>query len=148
MWGNAQLTVESTYLTGLLPWIIVNSVGMGLAFVALTLTAVSRIARQDSGVGAGVFNTTQQIGGALGLALLGTLATQAAVDKAEELSVLAQSGQVDPNLIPLLAQTEGSSLAFWVAASMLLASALIAFFGLNIKHEELTADSLEAQPVG
>ena len=36
MWGNAQLTVESTYPTGLLPWIIVNSVGMGLAFVALT----------------------------------------------------------------------------------------------------------------
>ena len=119
MWGNAQLTVESSYLTGLLPWIIVNSVGMGLAFVALTLTAVSRIARQDSGVGAGVFNTTQQIGGALGLALLGTLATQAATDKAAELSMLAQSGQVDPNLIPVLAQTEGSSLAFWVAAGML-----------------------------
>jgi EmrB/QacA subfamily drug resistance transporter len=148
MWGNAQLTVESTYLTGLLPWIIVNSVGMGLAFVALTLTAVSRIARQDSGVGAGVFNTTQQIGGALGLALLGTLATQAAIDKAEELTVLAQSGQFDPNLIPLMAQTEGSSLAFWIAAGMLLVSALIALFGLNIKHEELTADSLEAQPVG
>ena len=148
MWGYTQLTIESTYLNGLLPWIIVTSVGMGFAFVALTLTAVSRIAREDSGVGAGVLNTTQQIGGALGLALLGTLATQAAIDKAEELSVLAQSGQVDPNLIPLLAQTEGSSLAFWVAASMLLASALIAFFGLNIKHEELTADSLEAQPVG
>jgi EmrB/QacA subfamily drug resistance transporter len=148
MWGNAQLTVESTYLTGLLPWIIVNSVGMGLAFVALTLTAVSRIARQDSGVGAGVFNTTQQIGGALGLALLGTLATQAAIDKAEELTVLAQSGQFDPNMIPLMAQTEGSSLAFWIAAGMLLVSALIAVFGLRIKHEELTADSLEAQPVG
>ncbi|HEY9376956.1 MAG TPA: MFS transporter [Jiangellaceae bacterium] len=148
MWGNAQLTVESTYLTGLLPWIIVNSVGMGFAFVPLTLTAVSRIAREDSGVGAGVLNTMQQIGGALGLALLGTLATQATVDKAEELTVLAQNGQFDPNLIPLVAQTEGSSLAFWVAAGLLLVSAVIALVGLNIKHEELTADSLEAQPVG
>jgi EmrB/QacA subfamily drug resistance transporter len=148
MWGNSQLTIESTYVTGLLPWIIVNSVGMGFAFVALTLTAVSRVAYEDSGVGAGVLNTTQQIGGALGLALLGTLATQAAVDKAQELTAQAQSGQFDPNLIPLVAQTEGSSLAFSVAAGMLLVSALIAVFGLNIKHEELTADSLEAQPVG
>ncbi len=146
--GNAQLTVESTYLTGLLPWIIVNSVGMGFAFVPLTLTAVSRIAREDSGVGAGVLNTMQQIGGALGLALLGTLATQATVDKAEELAVLAQNGQFDPNLIPLVAQTEGSSLAFWVAAGLLVVSAVITLVGLNIKHEELTADSLEAQPVG
>jgi EmrB/QacA subfamily drug resistance transporter len=148
MWGNSQLTIESTYVTGLLPWIIVNSVGMGFAFVALTLTAVSRVAHEDSGVGAGVLNTTQQIGGALGLALLGTLATQAAVDKAQELTAQAQSGHFDPNLIPLVAQTEGSSLAFSVAAGMLLVSALIAVFGLNIKHQELTADSLEDQPVG
>jgi EmrB/QacA subfamily drug resistance transporter len=148
MWGNAQLTTESTYLTGLLPWIIVNSVGMGFAFVPLTLTAVSRVAREDSGVGAGVLNTTQQIGGALGLAMLGTLATQATTDKAAELAALAQNGQFNPELIPIVAQTEGSSLAFIVAAGMLLASSVIAFVGLNIKHEELTADSLEAQPVG
>jgi EmrB/QacA subfamily drug resistance transporter len=148
MWGNSQLTVESTYLTGLLPWILVNSIGMGFAFVPLTLTAVSRIAREDSGVGAGVLNTMQQIGGALGLATLGTLATQAAIEKAEELTALAQTGQVDPALIPIVAQTEGSSLAFWVAAGLLLTSAVIAVVGLNIKHEELTADSLEAAPVG
>jgi EmrB/QacA subfamily drug resistance transporter len=148
MLGNTQLDINSTYLTGLLPWIIVNSVGMGFAFVALTLTAVSRIAHEDSGVGAGVLNTTQQIGGALGLAMLVTLATQAAVDKAEELTVLTQHGQFDPQLIPVVAQTEGSSLAFWIAAGMLLVSAVIALVGLNIKHEELTADSLEVEAVG
>ena len=148
MWGYSQLSVESTYLTGLLPWIIVTAVGMGFAFVPLTLTAVSRVAHQDSGIGAGVLNTMQQIGGALGLATLGTLATQAAINRAEELTALAQRGLFDPALIGPVAQTDGSTLAFIVAAVMLGASALIVLVGLDIRHEELTADSLEAQPVG
>ena len=52
------------------------SVGMGLVFVPLTLTAVHHLRDEDSGIGSGVLNTMQQVGGALGLALLSTLATQ------------------------------------------------------------------------
>ena len=49
--------------------------GMGLTFVPLTLTAVHRVRAEDSGIGSGVLNTMQQVGGALGLATLATVAT-------------------------------------------------------------------------
>jgi EmrB/QacA subfamily drug resistance transporter len=147
MWGYTRLDVDSTYAADLLPWILVQSIGMGLVFVPLTLTAVSRVAREDSGVGSAVLNTMQQVGGALGLATLGTVAVQAAETKAEELGQLAASGTVDPQLIGALAQTHGATQAFWVAALMILAAAVIVLFGLNIKHEELTADGRVAEPV-
>jgi len=147
MWGYTQLDVDSTYAADLLPWIIVQSVGMGLVFVPLTLTAVSRVAREDSGVGSAVLNTMQQVGGALGLATLGTVAVQASENKAEELGRLATSGSFDPQLIGAAAQTHGATQAFWVAAVMILAGAVIVLFGLNIKHEELTADGAVPEAV-
>jgi EmrB/QacA subfamily drug resistance transporter len=147
MWGYTRLDVDSTYAADLLPWILVQSVGMGLVFVPLTLTAVSRVAREDSGVGSAVLNTMQQVGGALGLATLGTVAVQAAQNKADELGQLAASGTVDPQLIGALAQTHGATQAFWVATLMILSAAVIVLFGLNIKHEELTADGPVAEPV-
>ena len=73
MWGYGRLEADSTYVAGLLPWIIVQAVGMGLIFVPLTLTAVSRVDKADSGVGSAVLNTVQQVGGAIGIAVLGTV---------------------------------------------------------------------------
>lgn len=73
MWGFSTLTVERTYAAGLLPWILVLSFGMGLAFVPMTLTAVAGVAKDDSGVGSAVLNTMQQVGGSLGLATLSTV---------------------------------------------------------------------------
>jgi hypothetical protein len=146
MWGYTLLDVDSTYVADLLPWILVLSVGMGLVFVPLTLTAVSRVAREDSGVGSAVLNTMQQVGGALGLATLGTVAVQAAQNKAEELGQLAQSGAFDPDLIAAAAQTHGATQAFWVAAVMILAGAIIVLFGLSIKHEELATDGIPGAP--
>jgi EmrB/QacA subfamily drug resistance transporter len=146
MWGYTLLDVDSTYVADLLPWILVLSVGMGLVFVPLTLTAVSRVAREDSGVGSAVLNTMQQVGGALGLATLGTVAVQAAQNKAEELGRLAQSGAFDPDLIAAAAQTHGATQAFWVAAVMILAGAFIVLFGLSIKHEELATDGIPGAP--
>ncbi len=143
MWGYTQLQADSTYVSDLLPWILVLSVGMGFVFVSLTLTAVSRVAREDAGVGSAVLNTMQQVGGALGLATLGTVAVQAAQNKAEE---LAQTPGFDPALIGAEAQTYGSTQAFWVAAAMILACAVIVLVGLTIKHEELATDGIPGAP--
>ena len=61
------------------------SFGMGLTFVPLTLTAVHHLRTEDTGIGSGVLNTMQQVGGALGLSLLATLATQTITDRSKEL---------------------------------------------------------------
>ena len=58
------------------------SLGMGMVFVPLTLTAVHGVDAKDSGIGSGVLNAMQQIGGALGLAILSTVAVGTMNDKA------------------------------------------------------------------
>ena len=62
--------VQASYATDILPYIVMMSFGMGLVFVPLTLTAVHHLRDEDSGIGSGVLNTMQQVGGALGLSLL------------------------------------------------------------------------------
>jgi EmrB/QacA subfamily drug resistance transporter len=69
-----RLTVDGTYLGQLLPGVLVMSIGMGLTFVPLTLVATTNIADEDAGLASGLFNTSQQVGGALGLAILSSLA--------------------------------------------------------------------------
>ena len=67
--------VTGSYVTDILPFIILMSLGMGMTFVPLTLTAVHHVRAEDSGIGSGMLNTMQQVGGALGLATLATVAT-------------------------------------------------------------------------
>jgi EmrB/QacA subfamily drug resistance transporter len=70
-----QLPVDGSYLTDVLPAILLSSLGMGAVFMPLTLIATTGLKDSDQGLASGLFNTSQQIGGALGLAILSTLAT-------------------------------------------------------------------------
>ena len=72
-----RLQPDSSYVTDLLPGIMLASIGMGLVFVPITLIATSGIPSDDAGLASGLFNTSQQVGGALGLAILATLAVDA-----------------------------------------------------------------------
>ena len=81
-----RLSPDSTYVADILPGIMLASIGMGLVFVPLTLIATSGVPVDDAGLASGLFNTSQQIGGALGLALLSTFAANKTAD------VLSSSG--------------------------------------------------------
>jgi EmrB/QacA subfamily drug resistance transporter len=70
-----QLPVDGSYLTNVLPSILLSSLGMGAVFMPLTLVATTGLKNEDQGLASGLFNTSQQIGGALGLAILSTIAT-------------------------------------------------------------------------
>ena len=85
--------VQGSYVTDLLPYILLMSFGMGMTFVPLTLTAVHHLRNEDSGIGSGVLNTMQQVGGALGLSLLGTIATQTIDDRVDVLQSAAAEGR-------------------------------------------------------
>jgi EmrB/QacA subfamily drug resistance transporter len=69
-----QIPVHGHYLTNVLPSILLTSLGMGAVFVTLTMVATTGLANEDQGLASGLFNTSQQVGGALGLAILSTLA--------------------------------------------------------------------------
>jgi predicted MFS family arabinose efflux permease len=72
-----RLQPDSSYVTDLLPGIMLASIGMGLTFVPITLIATSGVPADDAGLASGLYNTSQQVGGALGLAILATLAVDA-----------------------------------------------------------------------
>jgi hypothetical protein len=93
---------------------ILMSVGLGLAFVTLTVTAVSEATDADAGLASGMVTTAQQVGGALGLALLVSVATT-------RTSSLLGSGHA-----PAVAQLGGTHLAFAVGAGLLGGGALAA----------------------
>ncbi|MDQ4037968.1 MAG: DHA2 family efflux MFS transporter permease subunit [Actinomycetota bacterium] len=156
MLGFAQLEYDSTYAGHLLPWILAMSFGLGLVFIPITLTAVSRVEANDSGVGSAVLNTVQQVGGALGLAILGTVAANAAGERAAQLMAGAGSAPAPASAEAAAAaqeqfahivQTYGFTQAFIVAGSMLGVAAVLTFVGLNIRHEDLATDGADSAPI-
>jgi EmrB/QacA subfamily drug resistance transporter len=70
----ARIPVHGVYVSDVMPSIILTSLGLGAVFVPLTLIATTGLEDTDQGLASGLFNTSQQVGGALGLAILSTLA--------------------------------------------------------------------------
>lgn len=143
-WGFSRLEPDSTYVADLLPFILLQAFGMGLVFVPLTLTAVSRVRAEDSGVGSAVLNTMQQVGGAIAIAVLATVFANGFTNAAAELPdprVLA-----DPESPAYAAvQTIATGDAFGVAMLLMIAAGLITVFGLSIKHEDLATDGVPGE---
>jgi EmrB/QacA subfamily drug resistance transporter len=70
----ARMPVDGSYASDVLPGMILSSLGMGAIFMPLTLVATTGLENEDQGLASGLFNTSQQVGGALGLAILSTIA--------------------------------------------------------------------------
>jgi EmrB/QacA subfamily drug resistance transporter len=104
----SQVPVEGDYVTHLVGPMVIAAVGLGFAFVPVTIAAVNGVSADESGLASGLINTSQQIGGALGLAILGTIASS----KTEDVVAAAQGA---PAAVPG-ALTEGFQLAFLAGA--------------------------------
>jgi EmrB/QacA subfamily drug resistance transporter len=120
-----RLPVHGHYAADLLTGLIPLSIGLGLAFVPLTLMATSGIGNQDAGLASGLFNVAQQVGGSLGLAVLSTLA-------ASRSSSLIHAGTTAAGKVS--ATVSGYHIAFLVAAIMLFAGAAFLVFALRRSH--------------
>jgi EmrB/QacA subfamily drug resistance transporter len=122
---QAQITEHSTYLGAVLGPLLVGGAGLGLLFVPLTLVAIARVEAEESGVASSVLNAAQQVGGAIGLAVLGTVAWTTVANNLDG----AAAGPKQPAFGALQqhALAVGYSGAFLIgAAIMLLALALSA----------------------
>src|SRR5215217_269507 len=85
-----RIPVDGSYLADVLPSLVVTSLGMGAVFMPLTLIATTGLKDEDQGLASGLFNTSQQIGGALGLAILSTVAAS---------KTTAAGGATDPEAL-------------------------------------------------
>jgi EmrB/QacA subfamily drug resistance transporter len=114
----ATTKVDGTYL-GILLGLLPMSIGMGCTFVPLTLVATTGVEAEDAGLASGLFNTFQQIGGALGLAVLSTLATD------HTASLLKGLGHAPSPPDQSSALVEGFQLAFEVSAGLMVAGVIL-----------------------
>ncbi len=124
-----RLPLDASYAVDLFPAMLMLGVGAGLSFPALMTLAMSGATPEDSGLASGLVNTTQQVGGALGLAVLATLSTTRTAD------LLAQG---DPTGAAL---TDGYRLAFLIATGILLAGLALAAAALRPAAVALAGDA-------
>ncbi|MFE0514426.1 MFS transporter [Streptomyces sp. NPDC058964] len=116
------LTVGSSYTTEILPALLLMGLGMGLTFMPVFATATAGVPPQDSGVTSATVNTSQQVGGSIGTALLNTIATTSSTAYiAAHLHGPAQRATVIPEGV-----VHGYTVAIWWAAGVMLLAALVA----------------------
>ena len=125
-----QVSPDGSYLVDLLPGFFAIGVGLGFSFVPVSIAALAGVTSQEAGLASGLFNTSQQIGGALGVALFSTVSTNRAQHLLAEGESRAQ------------ALTSGFALSFWVAVGFGAAALLAAL--LMVHGEELATAPAEA----
>lgn len=125
-----RITPETSYTTHVLPSLLIMSSGMALVFIPLTSTSLHGVSNHDTGVASAMLNTSQQIGGSLGTALLNTIAATATVTYA------TANTQLGDRVMPF-AMTHGFTVAFKFSAVLLFAGAVVLFFFINIGKESL-----------
>jgi predicted MFS family arabinose efflux permease len=108
-----QVSVGGSYLVDLVPGFVLTGVGLGFSFVPDTIAALAGVRERDAGVASGLINTSQQIGGALGVAALVTVATTTTSDHLADAGIRAHQP-----LVQLSAATDGFQAAFLWAAVM------------------------------
>ncbi len=128
----SQVSVGGSYVGDLLPGFLLIGVGMGFSFVPISIAALAGITSTEAGLASGLINTSQQIGGALGIAILATVSTTRTDD------LLANGTE------RAAALTGGFSIAFWVAAAFAVVS-LVATIAL-LRRDDLAAVE-EQQPL-
>ena len=125
-----RITPETGYATHVLPSLLIMSSGIALVFIPLTSTSLHGVSGRDTGVASAMVNTSQQIGGSLGVALLNTIAATAATSYAATHTELGK-------MVQPFAVTHGFTVAFKVSAALLFAGALVLFFFINVGKDSL-----------
>lgn len=152
MFWFSQISVGTTYAGGLLGPMLVTSAGFGMLFVPLSLVALNRVRGEDSGVASSLLNTGQQVGGAIGLAALGTVTWTAVSNNLKHQAAVAaaaaaRAGQHLPagkpgGSVPAAmlhqALAVGISRGFVVAAGITVLALAVAIVTIRVRRSDLT----------
>jgi len=155
MFWLSRITEHSTYAGGLLGPMLVTAVGLGLVFMPLTLVAVSKVDDRDAGLASSLVNTGQQVGGSIGLAILGTVAWTVVANTihhsvAAAQSAAAKAAAAGHTVKPTAAQAAaaqkaitdhalavGFSHGFEVSAGIALLGLIITLVMIRVKRSDL-----------
>ena len=120
-----RITPTTAYASHVLPSLFIISSGMALVFIPISTTSLHNVGSHDAGVASALMNTSQQVGGSLGTALLNTVAATAGASYAKSHTALGAKVQV-------FAMTHGFTVAFLVGALMMIAGAVVLLGFINI----------------
>jgi hypothetical protein len=127
-----QVSVDGSYVSDLLPGFLLIGVGIGFSFVPITIAALAGVEPAEAGLASGLINTSQQIGGALGIAALSTIATSRTDDA-------VSAGTALPSAL-----VDGFTGAF-VAGAIIAGAGIVAALTL-IRRDELEQPQEFAEP--
>jgi MFS family permease len=132
----SRVPVDGTFVADVLPASIVAAAGLGFSFVPVTIAAVSGVRDADAGLASGLINTSQQIGGALGLAILSTIS----ISRTDDVMAEAHGAQSE---LPR-ALTEGFSSAFTAGAGFAILGVVLGL--LMIKGRPREDGGVDTEP--
>jgi EmrB/QacA subfamily drug resistance transporter len=130
-----QLPVHGHYFPNLFPAFLISGVGLALSFVPVTIAALAGVQRADAGIASGLINTSRQVGGAVGLAAVTTIAASYAADGSGATG-LARVAAIEGGL------TDGFRVGFAVLTGAAIAGALISAVVLRPRPEGAEVESL------
>lgn len=135
----SHIPVNGSFWGDIAPGLILLGFGMGMTFISVTIAATSGVPHHESGVASGILNTSQQVGGAVGLAVLTGIATSAAADYLVNLQLHAAPSHFQV----AQATVHGFHDGFLIASTFGVAAALIATFVLEARKVELDPETGE-----
>ena len=134
----AQLPADGHYVWNVLPGLLLGGVGLALCFIPLTIASLTGVQPADAGVASGLLNTNRQIGGALGLAAVTTIAASAT-------TTFAHSQPA--SIANVVALTHGFQVAFYVLMALSLAGTAIAILFVEPAAKPASVERIERSEV-
>jgi EmrB/QacA subfamily drug resistance transporter len=140
----SRLNEGSHYVSGLMGPMMVTALGLGLIFVPLSLVALAKVADHDAGVASSLLNTGQQVGGSIGLAVLGTVAWSAVADSIRSQAATAAALR---KAVTDHALSVGFAKGYEVSAVIALLALIITVTAIRVKRSDLAGINPVAAPV-
>ena len=155
----SRVTEHSHYVSGLLGPMLLTATGLGLLFAPLLLVSLTKVAKNDTGVASSLFNVGQQVGGAVGLAVLGTVAWSAVANSLRSQAAAAAAAAKTATVHLSAAQqaalakaasnhalAHGFSQGYVVSAGIMAIALVITLFVVRVKREDLSGIDPMAAP--
>jgi EmrB/QacA subfamily drug resistance transporter len=145
----SRISEHSTYAGGLLGPELLVGLGMGLTFVPLSLVALAKVPNKDTGVASSLLNTGQQVGGSIGLAILGTVAWSAVASSTKTAIAATGGAHLSPAGQTALANhalAYGFGRGYLVSALISFLAVIVALAMIRVKREDMAGIDPMAAP--
>jgi EmrB/QacA subfamily drug resistance transporter len=151
MFWLSRISETSTYAGGVLGPLMLTGLGMGLTFVPLSLVALARVPNKDTGVASSLLNTGQQVGGSIGLAILGTVAWSAVASSTKSAIAATHGAHLSAPAQTALsnhALAYGFGRGYLVAAGISVLAVIVALVMIRVRKSDLEGVEPMAAPTG